>query len=188
MPANQNSKKSRGASIGPRAQKTRARILASMKQLLTEKGYIAITTAELAKHAQVNEGLIYHYFKNKDDVYWSVLEDYMAEYISFVDRHIRGVRGALNKIRKYVWANIHVLTREHPGGKILILEVRSNPNYYHTTAFDLTVQIRSKLLAIIRDGIADGEISPKIHPQGLAGTLIGALEHAVMPTLSLIHI
>jgi hypothetical protein len=77
-----------------------------------------------------------------------------------------------------------MLSREHPGGKILILEVRSNPNYYNTPAFNLTVRSRALLLEIIKKGIASGEISDSIHPHALASTIIGALEHAVMPMLT----
>jgi AcrR family transcriptional regulator len=184
MSAKQNKRNDRIAMLGPRAQKTRSRIMTTLREMLTEKEYIAITTAELAKRAKVNEGLIYHYFKSKDDVFWSVLEDYMNEYIKFVELHTQGVTGTFSKIQKFIWANIYMLSREHPGGKILILEVRSNPNYYNTPAFALTVRSREILLEIIKQGIAAGEISERIHPYALASTIIGAFEHAVMPILT----
>ena len=184
MPPEKKIKTGPAAKFGPRAQKTRARIMVSMLRLLADKEYIFITTSELAKHAKVNEGLIYHYFKNKDDVFWSVLEEYMVEYIKFVELHTCGVEGALNKIRKFVWANVYFLTRDHPGGKILLLEVRINPNYYKTPAFALTVRNRAILLEIINQGLAAGEIAPYVHPHALASTIIGALEHAVLPTLT----
>lgn len=180
----QNKKADRVSMIGPRARKTRSRILASMRKLLDEKEYIAITTAELAQRAEVNEGLIYHYFKSKDDVFWSVLEEYMHDYLRFVTLHTQGIKGTLNMIRKFIWANIYFLIKEHPGGKILLLEVRSNPKYYDTTAFALTARNREIVLEIIQKGISSGEISKSINPYGLASIIIGSLEHAVLPIIS----
>jgi hypothetical protein len=46
------------------------------------------------------------------------------------------------------------------------------------------VRSREILLEIIKKGIASGEISDRIHPHALASTIIGALEHAVMPILT----
>ena len=184
MSEKQNRRTDRVSMIGPRARKTRSRILASMRKLLDEKEYIAITTAELAQRAEVNEGLIYHYFKSKDDVFWSVLEEYMHDYLRFVTLHTQGIKGTLNKIRKFIWANIYFLIREHPGGKILLLEVRSNPKYYDTTAFALTAHNRQIVLEIIQKGISTGEISKDINPYALASTIIGYLEHAVLPIIT----
>lgn len=184
MPDKHDSRKDRISRLGPRARKTKSRILAAMRDLLTDKEYRAITTAELAKQAKVNEGLIYHYFKSKDDVFWSVLEEYMIDYIKFIGLNIQGVKGTFNKIRKFIWSNIYILSREHPGGKILLLEVRSNPNYYKTPAFALTVRSRAIGLEIIQEGIASGEISESVNPHALASTIVGALEHAVLPIIT----
>lgn len=185
MPDKPYSNKDAISRLGPRAQKTRSRILATMQDLLAEKEYMAITTAELAKQAEVNEGLIYHYFKSKDDVFWSVLEEYMIDYIKFIKLNLQGIKGTLNKLRKFIWANIYILSREHhPGGKILLLEVRNNPNYYKTPAFELTVRSREIGLEIIQEGIACGDISELVNPHALTSTIIGALEHAVMPIIT----
>ena len=168
---------------GERGLKTRSHIIETMKKLLIEKEYISITTSEVAKRAGVNEGLIYHYFESKDDLFWSVVEEYMFKYVKFVEIHIQGAKGALNKIRNFIWANIYMLSKGRVRGKLLLLEVRNNPQYYKTKAYALSVTNSSILLNLINEGIASGEISETINPYSLRNTIIGALEHAVLPII-----
>ena len=46
----------------------RIKIITSFSRLMREKDFHSITTAQIAKNAQVTEGLIYKYFKDKKDL------------------------------------------------------------------------------------------------------------------------
>ena len=54
----------------------RIKIVRSLKSLLVEKEFSAITTAEIAKTAGVTEPLIYKYFRDKRDLLHQVLSEY----------------------------------------------------------------------------------------------------------------
>ena len=56
----------------------RLEIVASLKTLLAEKDFGAITTAEIAKTAGVTEALIYKYFKDKRDLLHQILSEYLG--------------------------------------------------------------------------------------------------------------
>jgi AcrR family transcriptional regulator len=53
-------------------------ILAGAVEVFTEKGFHAATTAEIAARAGVSKGLVFSYFRSKDDLLRAVLEDRMA--------------------------------------------------------------------------------------------------------------
>lgn len=166
-----------------RGMVTRTKILTAMQELLAEREYITITTADVANRAGVNEALIYHYFKNKDDLLWSVLEEYMQEYVDFVKRSVEGAKDYSDKLRKVIWANIFQLLRDHPGGKIMLLESRNNKHYFATEAYNLSLINVQIILDIVKKGIAAGEFSEKINPHALRNLISGAIEHAVMPVM-----
>src|SRR5258706_4293810 len=43
----------------------RARLMASARELFAERGYAATTTADVARHAGVSEGIVFHQFGSK---------------------------------------------------------------------------------------------------------------------------
>ena len=47
-------------------------------RVFTEKGFHAATTAEVAERAGVSKGLVFNYFRSKDDLLRAVLEDRVA--------------------------------------------------------------------------------------------------------------
>lgn len=68
-------------------QQHRREILAAAERLFSEKGYRAATIYEIAREAQFAVGTIYTMFKDKDDLYASVLKGLAAELVSALERH-----------------------------------------------------------------------------------------------------
>ncbi len=78
----------------------RIKIVESLKTLLEEKDFGAITTAEIAKTAGVTEALIYKYFKDKRDLLHQILSEYLEQYRVQITHDLRGIKGVFNKLRK----------------------------------------------------------------------------------------
>ncbi len=64
---------------GRRAQRTRALLQQAILDLLTEKGYEAISVQDIADRAQVGRTTFYLYFESKDDLYLSAHIDSMTQ-------------------------------------------------------------------------------------------------------------
>lgn len=56
------------------AEETRNRLIDSALKVFSRRGFTASTTKDIAKEAGVTDGLIYHYFKSKEDLMWEILE------------------------------------------------------------------------------------------------------------------
>lgn len=59
-------------------QFNRDNILEAAKELFELKGVEATTMDDIAKHADYSKSTIYVYFKSKEDIYNSIVEDYMS--------------------------------------------------------------------------------------------------------------
>lgn len=59
--------------------KYKNQILNAAKKLFNEQGYKSTTTKQIAETADVGEGTIYNYFKNKADIYVEILLSSFAE-------------------------------------------------------------------------------------------------------------
>jgi AcrR family transcriptional regulator len=60
------------------ATSTRDRILDVCLRLFNELGPAAVTTAEIARTADINEGNLYYYFKKKEDILFALFEAFEA--------------------------------------------------------------------------------------------------------------
>jgi AcrR family transcriptional regulator len=53
-----------------------ARILAAAQRLFVERGFAATTTADIARAADVSEGIVFHHFGSKEDLLVAVASEY----------------------------------------------------------------------------------------------------------------
>ena len=158
----------------------RIKITESLRLLLREKDFNAITTAEIAKNAGVTEALIYKYFKDKRDLLYQVLAEYMEHYIVQAHHELNGIKGAFNKLRKTIWTHINVYATDRVFAKILMLEVRSFSDYYVSEPYRLVKEYSVLLSDIIEEGIKNGEIRDDVPPSLMCQVILGGIEHVCL--------
>ncbi len=154
------------------------KIIESLKALLEKKEFDSITTAEIAHTAGVSEALIYKYFKDKRDLLYVVLRDYLDEYLVRFELDLKGIQGDLNRIRRLIWTHIHVYASNRVMAKILSLVVRGLPDFYTSETYDWIVSVYARrVLDVIEEGVKSGEIRQDIPPKFIRQVLLGSLEH-----------
>ena len=170
--ANDSAKKSKTKHLPP----GRVKIMQALKLLLEKKEFSAVTTAEIARQAGVTEALIYKYFKDKRDLLHQVLREYLERYQVQVENDLKGIRGALNKLRKLIWFHINVYATNRVFAKILLLEVRNYPDYYKSETYELVKLYSDTVLRIIEEGILTREIRKDLDPKFIRLAIIGSIE------------
>ena len=60
----------------------------ALETLLKEKDFNSISAAEISRTAQVNESLLYRYFKDKRGVLHFILHNYMVEFMEEIGQQI----------------------------------------------------------------------------------------------------
>lgn len=158
----------------------RIKIADAFIALLEQKEFGAITTAEIAKNAGVTEALIYKYFEDKRGLLHQVLKEYLEQYLVQFERDLKGIKGALNKIRKLIWGHISVYSANRVFAKILFLEVRNHLDYYRSDTYELIRAYSKILLEIIEEGVRDGEIRNDVPPKLMRQVIFGSIEHVCL--------
>ncbi len=149
--------------------------------LLEKKDFNAITTAEIARNAGVTEPLIYKYFKNKQDLLHQVLKEYLEQFydqIILVD--LKGIKGALNKLRKIIWSHIYVYANNRVFARILLVDVRSNKDYYESEIHGIVKKYSQIILEVIEEGKENGEIRADIPSITARQGILGCIEHVCL--------
>ena len=158
----------------------RIKIMASFSKLMREKDFHSITTARIAKNADVTEGLIYKYFKDKKDLLYQVLNAHFKDFQENIDTRMAQSGSALEKLELIIHASLEGYAENRLFSKILLLEVRNAPAFYESDAY-ARVQIYARtILEIIQKGIDSGEIAEGTDPYLLRKVMLGAIEHACL--------
>jgi len=83
MPANRISKKAI----------KRESIIQAAIEVFSKKGFQAATVSEIAEMADVADGSIYQYFKNKEDLFFSIPIEKTKEFRTELESHLEGISG-----------------------------------------------------------------------------------------------
>ena len=158
----------------------RIKIVGALKSLLAEKEFGAITTAEIARSAGVTEALIYKYFKDKRDLLHQVLSEYLEQYRAQMRLDLKGINGALNKLRKLIWSHINVYATNRVFAKILLIEVRNYPDYYKSETYSRVKEYSNIVLQVIEEGIRNGEIHTDVPARLIRHSILGSIEQVCL--------
>lgn len=85
-------------------EKRRKKILTAAKQLFFEKGFMAATMEQIARNVELSKGTLYLYFKNKEELYMSLLAEGMALLNNAFETALGNISGWEKKIRAIGWA------------------------------------------------------------------------------------
>lgn len=158
----------------------RGKIMAALRELLAQKDFNAVTIVEIARTAGVTEALIYKYFKDKRDLLYQVLGEYLGRYRTYVEDELAGIEGAFNRLRRLIGVHVHVYATDRVFAKILLLEVRSYSDYYTSAPYDLVKRYGEILLEILERGAAQGEIRRDLPPWFLRQVILGCIENVCL--------
>ncbi len=148
--------------------------------LFEEKGYQGATTAQIATAAGVPEGTLFEDFRTKRDLVFALLERDIEVYLDFLELQLRGIEGALNRIRKFIWSHLYTWRRRRFIARFLILEIRQDPGYYQSHAHDLMQRYDEDLMGLIQDGIAEGGIRADVDTGMVRNVIFGGIEQTAL--------
>jgi len=127
----------------------------------------------------VAEGTIYQYFRNKEDLFFSIPIEKTKEFCGELALHLQGIIGPFNKIRKFIWYYLHFFNTNPEYGRILMLEMRVSRSFVKTKTYSFLRKSTSEILEIIKEGQEEGIIRKDVNPYVIRHLTLGILEHVV---------
>jgi AcrR family transcriptional regulator len=95
-------------------QRTREVIAAAAHSLFRERGFEAVTVADVARAADVSEGTVFNYFPTKEDLFYSQMEVFEAALIQAVRERPPG-ESVLAAFRRFVLTRSEQLAEAERG-------------------------------------------------------------------------
>lgn len=160
-------------------ENTRARIINSAKRLFADQGYQKTTILDISKQAGLSEAALYEYFQGKEDLLLTIPGLWVSELLEDIDEQLFGVKGAINRLRKFQWWYLRRIEQAPLDAKIVYLFLKTNSNFMATEVFSNVKQFYSRLLDIFEDGRRSGEFKPDLNPRLARDIFVGTMDHIV---------
>ncbi|MFH2092583.1 MAG: TetR/AcrR family transcriptional regulator [Pseudomonadota bacterium] len=152
----------------------------SFSGLMAQKDFHSITTAQIAKTANVTEGLIYKYFKDKKDLLYQVLNEHFYEFQAKIENRIANEATCIRQLEVVIYTSLESYAENRIFSKILLLEVRSSLEFFKSCAYEMVQKYSRTILEIIQKGKKNNEIRSDIDAYTLRKVILGSIEHACL--------
>lgn len=179
MPSRTSRSQARSAPDPAEPEKRRA-ILHAAVRVFAEKGYHGCRIADVARAANVAYGLVYHYFRNKDELLESVFAEQWAILLNALRAIDAGAGSASEKIASAVGFVFDVYKTAPAAVRVLLLEVTRTPNALRAGSTRETFEEASRIVAdVVQQGKDRGEFRADLDPVVSAAAILGAMELAL---------
>jgi AcrR family transcriptional regulator len=157
----------------------RRMILDAAVVAFAKRGFHACRVSDIADEANVAYGLVYHYFRSKDEVLdtlfldrWNVLLDV----ISAIDGQEMPVRDKLYAIAGFI---VDSYRRDPDLMKVIIVEVTRAANSFGRTHLGKIREAYALIADIVAKAQADGAFKRDVTPEFAALAFYGAIEQVL---------
>ena len=133
----------------------RQKILDAAERIMSAKGRGA-TISEISAASGVTDSVLYHYFKNKEDILFSVAQEHLRDALEKLDEQLQGIMDPANQLGKLIWFQLYYHDTYPDYGNLLLFECRSNNRFMKHEAYGLIKRWSAIGIKILNNGISDG--------------------------------
>lgn len=154
-------------------------IIDAALEVIAENGYHASQVSKIAKRANVADGTIYLYFKNKEDILISVFREKMGTFIDGAKRAIDDEQTANDKLFKLIEMHYSQLSESPYLAIVTQLELRQSKSELRHEINKVLKSYLDVIDSVIEFGLETGEIDKKFNPQLIRQMIFGTLDESV---------
>lgn len=154
----------------------REEILRAAEKVFALKGFFQAKMTEIAQEAEFATGTLYRFFKSKEDLYFTLIDEKVEEINRLVQEELSKNTFPMDRIRKALALQFDFVERNRDFFKIYISE---RNRFEWTVKEDLGKEIHQKMVAyidhlskVLKEGIQRGEFKP-LDPMDMAHALVG---------------
>jgi TetR/AcrR family transcriptional regulator len=154
----------------------REEILSAAEKVFAAKGFFPTTMSDIAREAEFGTGTLYKYFKSKEDLYFTLIDEKVEEINHLVKAELSQRTLAVERIKKVLGLQFEFFEQNRDFLRIYISE---RNRFEWTVKDDLGKGIHEKMVTyidilagVMRQGVKEGEFK-SMNPLDLAHALVG---------------
>ncbi len=164
----------------------RGEILSAAEKVFAAKGFFPTTMSDIAREAEFGTGTLYKYFKSKEELYFTLIDDKVQEINRLVKTELSQKTSAVDRIKKVLALQFEFFEKNRDFLRIYISE---RNRFEWTVKEDLGKGIHNKMIIyihllaeVMKHGVKEGEFK-SMNPLDLAHALVGVVNSFVFEWL-----
>jgi TetR/AcrR family transcriptional regulator, fatty acid metabolism regulator protein len=154
-------------------------ILIAAQEIFSQKGLADSSISEIAKRAGIVDSIIYHYFKNKEDLLFYALADKLDSVEKELALHLEGILDPVSKLGKMIWYHLYINDLSPFQTRILkdlLFECRSNKNFYSHEGYQTLRKYIKVMSDILQQGVNENAFRSDINVVLVRNLIFGLLD------------
>ena len=148
-------------------------------KVFAEKGYHGTRISDIADHAEIAYGLVYHYFKNKEEILDTIFLERWGAFIDAVKAIADDGRSVEDKLLSIAAVTLTAYRRHPEWVKILVFEIQRTQRFADPDRVRLVGQLFALIARILREGQQRGELREDLDPTLACYIFVGGLDIVV---------
>ncbi len=152
------------------------KILKAASKVFAQRGFHNARVSEIAREANVADGTIYLYFKNKDDILIHLFEETMEGILRGMREEILHLTDPVEKLRVFVRRHLRLVENNPDLADVIQVELRQSNKFmkeYDNRKFQEYLNLVAE---IVREGQGMGAFRAEIDPSIAKRVIYGALD------------
>jgi len=172
-PPNQESERSRAG------RDKRQLILDAAIKVFAHKGYHGSRVSDIANEAGIAYGLVYHYFKNKEEVLDTIFDEQWSAFLDAVAAIADGGGTTEGKLLSVSALILNAYRVRRDWVKVLVFEIQRSPKFHDRERLDAVGRLFRLVGRIVTEAQAEGALRDDLDPQIASYLFIGGLDIVV---------
>lgn len=159
-----------------RSARTRERILGAAVDVFARHGFHGARVADIAEEAGIAYGLVYHHFRNKDEILAAIFSERWARYMRWLDEVAAASAPFADKLRRILHFLVDAYRHEPALMTVMINEVSRSYEFLESHDVGTVFMAFDSVGRIVEDARRSGEIRADVDAEVVAAAILGAAE------------
>jgi TetR/AcrR family fatty acid metabolism transcriptional regulator len=139
-------------------------------------GYHGSRVSDIAREAGIAYGLVYHYFKNKEEILATIFEERWSGFLEVVEAIAGGTTSTEDRLVSVAALILNAYRVRPDWVKVLVLEIQRSSRFAEPSQIEAVGRLFDAVAQILRSGQERGEVRGELDPEVACYVLIGALD------------
>ena len=159
-----------------RGERTRERIIEAATEVFARRGVHGTRVADIADRAGIAYGLVYHHFRNKEEILTAIFAERWAEYVAYLEELETLPAPFRERMRRLVHFWVETYRQEKDMMTVMINEITRSYEFLESHDIGAVLRAFDPIERIIAEGRARGEVRADLDPRLATYVVLGVAE------------
>jgi TetR/AcrR family transcriptional regulator, fatty acid metabolism regulator protein len=159
-----------------RSARTRERIIEAATEVFARRGVHGTRVADIAERAGIAYGLVYHHFRNKEEILSAIFAERWAQYVAYLEELARTPAPFRERMRRLI--HFWVETYRHDNDLMTVMINEITRSYEFLESHDITAVLVAfdPIERIIAEGRESGQVRATVDARLATYAVLGVAE------------